>query len=99
MIVDAFTETLEIGLESPGQVVVSANRLISSRLVFFGSNCSPLRVSFNVAYDTHFRVRVAIWARDWGISGTRPWCARPTSTSQVGNLTNAQVERTFVYVS
>ena len=32
MIVDAFTESLEIGLESPGQVVVSANPLILSRL-------------------------------------------------------------------
>jgi len=30
MIVDAFTEALEIGLESPGQVVVSVNRLILS---------------------------------------------------------------------
>jgi len=30
MIVDAFTESLEVGLESPGQVVVSANRLILS---------------------------------------------------------------------
>lgn len=32
MIVDAFTESLEIGLESPGQVVVSASRFILSRL-------------------------------------------------------------------
>lgn len=40
MTVDAFTESLEIGLESPGQVVVSVNQLILSRLVFFGINCS-----------------------------------------------------------
>lgn len=30
MIVDAFSESLEIGLESPGQVVVSAEQLILS---------------------------------------------------------------------
>ena len=35
MIVDAFTESLELGLEKPGQVVVSANRLILSRLALF----------------------------------------------------------------
>ena len=65
MNVDAFTESLEIGLESPGQVVVSANQLISSRLGFFGSNCSLLRASFDAAYDPHFRIRVANWSRDW----------------------------------
>ena len=78
MIVDAFTESLELGLESPGQVVVSTSRLILSRLVFFGSNCLLLNDSFDVAYDPHFCVRMANWRRDWGISGTRSWCACST---------------------
>ena len=99
MIVDAFTESLEIGLESPGQVVVSANRLILSQLVLFGRNCSLLNDSFNAAHDPHFRVRMANWARDWRISGTRPWCACSTSTSLITNLTDAQVEPTFACVS
>jgi len=99
MIVDAFTESLEVGLESPGQVVVSADRLILSRLVFFCSNCLLLNDTFNAAYDPHFRVRMADWGRDWGISGTRPWCACSESTLSIRNLTNTQVEPTFVCVS
>ena len=42
MIVDAFSETLEIGLESPGQVVVSVILLILSRLAFFGQQLLTL---------------------------------------------------------
>jgi hypothetical protein len=99
MIVDAFTESLEIGLESPGQVVVSTNQLILSRLVFFGSDRSLLKGLFNAAYDPYFRVRMAKWGRDWRISGTRPWCARSISTPPIGNLTNAQVEPTSACVS
>lgn len=54
MIVDAFTESLEIGLESPGQVVVSAAVRLTSR------HLEPsLLGSFDVAYDPHFRVRMA----------------------------------------
>jgi len=38
MIVDAFTESLEIGLESSGQVVVSTNWLILSGFAFYRHN-------------------------------------------------------------
>jgi len=99
MIVDAFTESLEIGLESPGQVVVSAIYLILSRLVLVGSSCLLLKGSFNAAYDPHLRVRVAKWSGDWGISGTRPRCAFSVPTPPIWNLTDAQVEPTSAYVS
>ena len=99
MIVDAFTETLEIGLESPGQVVVSAIHLILSRLAFLGSSCLLLKGSFNAAYDPHLRVRVAKWSRDWGIFGTRPRCARSVPTPPIWDLTNIQVEQTSSCVS
>lgn len=99
MIVDAFTESLEIGLESPGQVVVSTNQLILSRLVFFGNNCSPLRDSLDAAYDPNFRVRMANWSRDWRISGTRPRCVHSISISPIRHLTDAQVEPTSACVS
>jgi hypothetical protein len=65
MIVDSFTESLELGLESPGQVVVSARFQASYQ--FF--------LTLDVAYDPHFRVRMAEWSGDRRISGTRPWCA------------------------
>lgn len=39
MIVDAFTESLELGLESPGQVVVSAD----PALTLFGANVAYAR--------------------------------------------------------
>lgn len=99
MIVDAFTESLETGLESPGQVVVSANQLILSHLAFFGCNCLLLRGSFDAAYDPHFRVRMAIWSRDWRISGTRPGCVCSISIPPIGHLTNVQAEPISVYVS
>lgn len=90
MIVDAFTETLEIGLESPGQVVVSADPLILSRLVSPSSNFLPLRRSFHAAYDPHLRFRMAKWSRDRRISGTRPRYARPVSMLPIAGLTNVQ---------
>ena len=99
MIVDAFTETLEIGLETPGQVVVSAIWLILSRLVYFGNSRLLLKGSFDAAYDPHFRVRVAKWPRDWGISGTRSRCARSVPTPPIWDLTNAQAEPISACVS
>ena len=57
MIVDAFTETLETGLESPGQVVVSVVRPTESHQFYL-----PLRGMFTTAYDSHFRVWMAEWS-------------------------------------
>jgi hypothetical protein len=61
MIVDAFTESLEIGLESPGQVVVSITPLILSCLVVWNRSLTPAGFC-RTAYDPHFRIRVAEWS-------------------------------------
>ena len=58
MIVDAFTESLEIGLESPGQVVVSVNRLTYLIATRTGSHLFPRDFS-DIADDPNFRVWMA----------------------------------------
>ena len=69
MIVDAFTESLEIGLESPGQVVVSIIAYLIA-LPLSRTDLSLPRDPFDVAYDPHFRIRMADWSRNWRIPGT-----------------------------
>lgn len=78
MIVEAFKEALEVGLEKPGQVVVRINTsiapwnlLISASDSVFGADQA---LTFRVlANDTHFRIWLANGRGEGRLSGGGSW--------------------------
>lgn len=66
MIVEAFKETLELGLQKHGQIVVRLSRLASQR-----SRSSGLITFHYAAHDSYLCIWLADWPRGWRLSSRR----------------------------